>query len=43
MHLGDVEVEIADRVGLEARALGLVALDVRQASDAMALEAAVQA
>ena len=43
VHLGDVDVEVADRVGLEAGALGLVALGVGQPSDAVALEAAVQA
>ncbi len=32
----------ADRIALEALALGLVALDVRQAGDAVPLEAAVQ-
>jgi hypothetical protein len=40
--LGDVEVEEADRVGLEALAGGLVALGLGQAGDAVALEAAVE-
>jgi hypothetical protein len=43
VHLGDVDVEVADRVGLEAGALGLVAFGVRQPGDAVALQAAVQA
>jgi hypothetical protein len=41
--LGDVNVEVADRVAFELRAPRLVALSVRQTADAMALEAAVQA
>ena len=41
-HLGDVDVEVADRVALE-RLLGrLVAVDLRQPADAVALEAAMQ-
>ena len=37
----DVDVEVADRVSLEARAFGLVAVDIRQATDAVTLQAAV--
>jgi hypothetical protein len=37
MHLGDVDMEEADRVGFEAGALGLVPVRVRQASDPVAL------
>ena len=40
--LGDVDVEVADRVGLELRAARLVTFGVRQPADAVALEAAVQ-
>ncbi len=40
--LGDVEVEVADGVGLELLALWLVASDLGQSADAVALEAAVQ-
>ena len=43
VHLGDVDVEEADRVGFEAGALGLVAVGVGQPSDPMALQAAVGA
>lgn len=35
-------MEAAGRVGLEARALGLVAIDLRHLADAVALQAAVQ-
>ena len=38
----DVDVKVADRVGLEARPLGLVAIDIRQAADAVTLQAAMQ-
>jgi transposase len=41
LHLGDVDVEEADRVTLEELPLGFVALDVRQTGDAVSLEAAV--
>ncbi len=42
LHLGDVDVEEADRIRLE-RLLGcLVALDFGQTRDAVALQAAVQ-
>ena len=41
--LRDVDVEVADRVGLEARTLGLVTIDIRQSADAVTLQAAVQA
>jgi hypothetical protein len=39
---GDVDVEEADGVGLEAFADGLVALGLREPRTAMALEAAMQ-
>ena len=42
MHLGNIQVKEADRVGLEAGALGLRAVRFRQASNAVALQAAVQ-
>jgi len=42
LNLGDVDVEEADRVALELLALRLVAADVRQARDAMPLQAAVK-
>jgi hypothetical protein len=41
-HLGDVDVKVADWVGLEALLLRLVALHRRQAADAVPLQAAVQ-
>jgi len=41
-HLGNIQVKEADRVGLEAGALGLRAVCFRQASNAVALQAAVQ-
>src|SRR6202011_4367866 len=42
MDLGDVDVEVADWVRLELVLVGLVAVDLRQAGDAVALQAAVQ-
>ena len=41
-HLGDVDVEVADRVALELLLRRLVALDLRQPADAVALQAAMQ-
>ena len=41
-YLGDVDVEVADRVGLELALVRAVALDLRQAGDAMALQATMQ-
>src|SRR3954454_8585844 len=41
-HLGDVDVEVADRIRLEPRLGGLVALGLGQARDAVALQAAMQ-
>ena len=41
-HLGDVDMEVADRIGLELLLGGLVAFDLRQAADAVALQAAMQ-
>ena len=40
--LRDVDVEVADQVGLEARGLGFVAVDIRQAADAVTLQTAMQ-
>ena len=40
--LRDVDVKVADRVGLEAQALVLVAVHIRQATDAVTLQAAVE-
>ena len=42
LHLGDVDVKEADRVALELRPLRLVALDMRQARDAVALKVPMQ-
>jgi hypothetical protein len=42
LHLGDVDMEEADRIRLELLLRDFLASDVRQASDAMALEAAMQ-
>ena len=42
LHLGDIDVEEADRVTLEELPLGFVALNVRQTGDAVPLEASVQ-
>ena len=42
LNLGDIHVEEADGVALEALTLWFVALDVRQAGDAVPLQAAVQ-
>ena len=42
LHLSDIDVEEADRVALEALPLLFVAFDVRQAGDAVPLEATMQ-
>jgi len=42
LHLSDIDVKEADRIALEALALRLVTLDVRQAGDAVPLEASMQ-
>jgi hypothetical protein len=42
LHLGDIDVEEADRVALEFPLRRLVAFDVRQPADVMALQAAMQ-
>lgn len=42
LHLRDIHVEETDWVTLEALAPGLIALDVRQTGDAVALQTAVQ-
>lgn len=40
--LGNVDVEVTDRIGLELAPVRLVALDLWQAGDAVALQAAMQ-
>lgn len=40
--LGNVDVEVADRVALEFPLRRFVALDIREPADAMALQAAMQ-
>jgi hypothetical protein len=40
--LGDVDVEVAERTALEGLLRGLIALDLGQSADAVALEATVQ-
>lgn len=42
LHLGDVDVEVSDGIGLEGLLGGLVAFDLGQARDTVALQAAVQ-
>jgi hypothetical protein len=42
MDLGDIDVKVAERIGFELALVGLVAVDIRQARAAVALEAAVQ-
>ncbi len=42
LYLGNIHVEEADRIALEALALRLIALDVRQTGDTVPLQAAVQ-
>ena len=41
-HLGDVDVKVADWVGLKRLARKLDALDLRQPADAVALQTAMQ-
>jgi hypothetical protein len=41
VHLGDIAVEVSERVGLEGLCGGLTAFGVRQATDAMPLQAAM--
>src|SRR5215210_300783 len=41
LHLGDVDMKEADRIGLELLANGLVAFEVGQSADAVALKTAV--
>lgn len=41
LNLGDVDMKEADRVSLESLPLWLVALDVRQARDAIPLQASM--
>jgi hypothetical protein len=42
LHLGDVDVDVADGMGLEGLPGWLVALDFRQSGDAVAPKAAMQ-
>jgi hypothetical protein len=42
VHLSDVDMEVADRIGLELLLSGLVARHLGQAADAMPLQAAMQ-
>ena len=42
LHLGNIDVEEADGITLEALALRLVPFDVRQSGDAVPLEATMQ-
>lgn len=42
LHLGDVDVEVADRIGLELLLGWFVAFDFRQAGNAVALQATMQ-
>lgn len=42
VNLGQIDMEVAERIGLEARPLGFVAVDLRQSADPMALQAAMQ-
>src|SRR3954451_9314650 len=42
MDLGDINMEVAERIGLELALARLLALDVRQPGHAMALQAAMQ-
>jgi len=41
-YFGDIDVEVADRIGLKLFLLRLVAYHVRQAADAMPLKAPMQ-
>ena len=43
LHLGDVEMEVADRIALELLLARLVAVNLGQAGDAVTLKAAMQA
>ena len=42
LHLGDIDMKIADRIGLELLLDRLDAFDIGQAADTMALQAAMQ-
>jgi hypothetical protein len=42
LHLSDVDVEVSDRIYLEALLLGGLSFQRRQAADVMALQAAMQ-
>lgn len=41
-HFGNVDVEVADRIALELLLRWFVAFDIRQSTDPMALQAAMQ-
>lgn len=41
-HLGEIDMEKADRIALELRLRGLLAFDLRQAADPVTLQAAMQ-
>ena len=42
LHLGDIDVKESDRIALELLPLRLVAAEIRQARDPMALQTAVK-
>lgn len=42
VNLGQIDMEVAERVGLEARPLGLVAVDLGQLADPVTLQATMQ-
>ena len=42
LYFGDIDMEITDRIGLELPLRWLVAVDIRQAADAVALQAPMQ-
>ena len=41
-NLGDVDMEVADRIALELALVGLVAVNLRQPADSMTLKTAMQ-
>ena len=41
-HFGDIDMEIANRIGLELLLLRLLTLDIHKAADAMTLQASMQ-
>ncbi|MBA7574765.1 hypothetical protein ES708_16580 [subsurface metagenome] len=42
VDLGQIDVEVLERISLEARPLGVVAVDLRQSADPVALQATMQ-